>query len=436
MPIRHGFWAPEHMPITTLNGDTHCDVLIVGAGPSGSACGYWLAKAGHDVVLAERKSFPRPKTCGDGLTPRSVRQLQDMGLGQDISGCHRYEGLRSHGFGRTLELPWPEVKGLPRHGYVVTRRDLDGLVAGNAVKAGACLWEHSEAVEPVREEGALRGARLVTKGEDGHSGVVTASYVVVADGANSRFGWALGNQRDRSYPQGMALRGYWESPRHDEPWIDSWLDLQDETGNPMPGYGWIFPLGDGRVNVGIGLLTTSATWKGANTAQMLEAFCKLVPASWDIRPETCLGPATGGRLPMGLSVGPRSGPTHLVVGDASGMINPFNGEGIAYGYETGRLAAEILGEALVSGNAGALRLYEERLQAEYGLYYRVARAFVRAINRPHVMRACTATGMHSRTVMEWLLRIMSNMLRPDEMGPAEAAYRALAAIARVKPASA
>ncbi len=419
---------------TNPAADHECDVLVIGAGPSGSSCAYWLAKAGHDVVVVERKAFPREKTCGDGLTPRSVRQLQDMGLAQELAACHRYEGLRSHGFGRSLELPWPAVPGLPRYGYVVTRKDLDAMVADHAAKAGAMLWEHTEAVEAIMDGGTLRGARLAAKGDDGHSGRVTARYVVVADGANSRFGWSIGNQRNRTYPQGMALRGYWTSPRHDEPWIDSWLDLRDEAGNAMPGYGWIFPLGDGRVNVGVGLLTTSAKWKGANTTQMLDAFCHFVPESWGINPATCLGPATGGRLPMGLSVGPRSGPTHLVVGDASGMINPFNGEGIAYGYETGRLAALVLGQALVSNDPGELRLYEQRLQAEYGLYYRVARAFVRAISRPPVMRACTLSGMHSRSLMEWLLRIMSNMLRPDEIGPAEAAYKAVAALARAKPA--
>jgi geranylgeranyl reductase family protein len=414
----------------------HRDVLVIGAGPGGASCAYWLARAGHDVAVVERKAFPREKTCGDGLTPRSVRQIQDMGLGQELAAAHRYEGLRSHGFGRTLDLPWPEVPGLPRYGYVITRKDLDGMVAGNAAKAGATLWQHTEAVEPVMEGGSLVGARMVARGDDGYTGTITARYVVVADGANSRFGWALGNARRRDYPQGMALRGYWTSPLHDEPWIDSWLDIRDESGHSMPGYGWIFPLGDGRVNVGVGLLTTSRIWKGANTTQLLEAFTKFAPAAWDIRPETCLGPATGGRLPMGMSVGPRSGPSHLVVGDASGMINPFNGEGIAYGYETGRLAAEVLDEALVAGGPAALTLYEKRLEERYGLYYRVARAFVRAIGRPEVMRACTYTGMHSRSVMEWLLRIMSNMMRPEEVGPAEAAYKALVAIARAKGPSA
>ncbi len=405
------------------------EVLVVGAGPGGASCAYWLAKAGHEVVFVEKKAFPRDKTCGDGLTPRSVRQLEDMGLGGELSAHHRYFGLRSHGFGRAIELAWPDTPGLPRYGYVVTRKDLDALVAARATKQGAVLWEHTEAVEPLVEDGRVRGARLRATGEGGQEGEVEARYVVLADGANSRFGWSLGNERQRSYPQGMALRGYWTSPMHDVPWIDSWLDVRDQAGRSVPGYGWVFPLGDGRVNVGVGLLSTSSIWKGANTSRLMDAFCQTLPEEWGIRPETSLGPPTGGRLPMGLSVGPRSGRGHLVVGDAAGTINPFNGEGIAYAYETGRFAAYVLDEALSSANPGALALYEDGLQARYGAYYRAARAFVRAISRPEIMRVCVATGMRNRTLMEWVLRIMSNMLRSDELGPAEAIYKALSALA-------
>lgn len=406
-----------------------CDVLVVGAGPAGAACAYWLAKAGYEVVVVEKKAFPREKTCGDGLTPRSVRQLEDMGLTQELSAHHRYQGLRSHGFGRALEMDWPATPGLPRHGYVITRKDLDALVAAQATKAGATLWEHTEAAEPLVEEGRVAGALLNAAGEGGRTGEVRARYVVVADGANSRFGWALGNQRQRSYPQGMALRGYWASPMHDQPWIDSWLDVRDKEGRSMPGYGWVFPLGDGRVNVGVGLLSTSSRWKGANTGKLMDAFCHTLPEEWDVRPETCLGPATGGRLPMGLSVVPRAGKSHLVVGDAAGSINPFNGEGIAYAYETGRLAASVLDEALSSGNPAALTLYEDGLEARYGPYYKVARAFVSAISHPEVMQACVGIGMHNQTIMEWVLRIMSNMLRPDELRPPEAAFKALSFLA-------
>jgi flavin-dependent dehydrogenase len=136
---------------------------------------------------------------------------------------------------------------------------------------------------------------------------------------------------------------------------------------------------------------------------------------------------------MGLSVGPHAGPTYLVVGDAGGAINPFNGEGIAYAYETGRMAAAAVDQALVTGDGLALQTYEQRLQSEYMLYFKVARAFVRIIGRPELMRALVGTGMRSRTLMEWVLRIMANLLRPDELGAAEAAYRAVAAIARLAP---
>ncbi|MDQ3569632.1 MAG: geranylgeranyl reductase family protein [Actinomycetota bacterium] len=416
------------------------DVVVVGGGPSGAACAYWLADAGHDVLLLEKKRYPREKTCGDGLTPRSVRQLHDLGLEEELAGYHRFSGLRSIAFGRTLELEWPAHPHYPSYGYVVTRKDLDHLVAERAVKAGATLWEEAEATVPIHagagEGGTLTG--VMVKHGSGSAPVATeevsARYVVVADGANSRFGRALGTTRDKGYPMGMAIRGYYESPRHDEPWIESHLDLRDRSGNVLPGYGWIFPVGDGRVNVGVGLLSTFNQWKDVNTSHLMDAFVHQAPVSWGIRPETSCGAPTGGRLPMAFSVGPRVGPNHLVIGDAGAGINPFNGEGIAYAYETGRMAAEAVSAALGTGDSSALDDYERRLQAEYGLYYRVARAFVHIIGRPHLMRALVSTGMRSRTLMEWMLRIMANLLRPDELGPAEAAYRAVATIARLTPA--
>ncbi len=407
--------------------------LFVGGGPAGAACAHWLADAGHDVLVVEKKQFPREKTCGDGLTPRAVRQLEDMGLAGVLSGQHRFDGLRSIAFGKTLELAWPETPGFPRHGYVITRHDLDQLVAERAEKAGATIWQSSEAIAPVVEDGRVRGALVTRKGEE--PAEVRARYVVVADGALSRFGRAVGTGRDKSYPLGMAIRGYYRSPRHDEPWIESHLDVRDAKGKVLPGYGWIFPLGDGRVNVGVGLLSTFRDYKSINTSRLVEAFVRQAPASWDLRPETSCGPPTGGKLPMGLSVGPRTGPGWLLVGDAGGMINPFNGEGIAYAYETGRFAAEAISAALAGRDGDAAAAYEARIQAEYGLYFKVARAFVRVIGHPLLMRALVDTGMRSRTLMEWVLRVMANLLRPDEVGPAEAAYRVLAVIARLAPAT-
>ena len=228
----------------------------------------------------------------------------------------------------------------------------------------------------------------------------------------------------------MAIRGYFASPRHDDPWIESALDVRDRTGH-LPGYGWIFPVGDGTVNVGVGLLSTFKGWKDVNTTHLLNEFAATAPAYWGISPETACGAPTGGRLPMGGSVHPKVGPTHIVVGDASGAINPFNGEGIDYAYETARAAAGFIGEALTTGSGLALQEYQRWLDAEYGTYFKVANAFAHVIGNPALMRELTRVGMQSRTLMEWVLRIMANLLRPDERGAAEAVYRSVAAIARL-----
>jgi geranylgeranyl reductase family protein len=408
------------------------DVLVVGGGPAGAATGYWLACAGHDVVVVERKTFPREKTCGDGLTPRAVHQLEDMGLGDALTQFHRYDGLRACAHGISLELRWPDHPVYPPYGYVVRRRDLDQLVAAHAVAAGAVLREGCEAVAPVLDGGLVRGAVIndkTTRARD----EIRARYVVIADGANSRFGRALGTARNRAFPQGMAIRGYYESPLHSEPWIESALDVRDRNGNSLPGYGWIFPVGDGTINVGIGLLSTFRDWKSVNTSHLMNEFAATAPEYWGISPEAATGPPTGGRLPMGGSVSPVVGPTWLVVGDAAGTINPFNGEGIDYAYETGRTAASLLDEALTTGDGLALAQYPRLLEAEYGLYFKVARLFAKVIGNPALLGQLTRVGMQSRTLMEWVLRIMANLLREDELGPAEAAYRAVAALVRVVP---
>ena len=414
------------------NNDLRTEVLIIGGGPAGASAGYWLSQLGHDCIIVEKKKFPREKTCGDGLTPRAVKQLGDMGLADELAKFHRYEGLRATAHGRALELQWPTHPIYPQHGYVVRRRDLDAMVAHNAAKHGARLLEGHEALEPITDRSRLGGTVVKSKDSD-TSFTITAQYVIVADGANSRFGRALGTFRTREWPYGTAIRTYWESPMHADPWIESALDVKDRNGNSMPGYGWIFPVGDGTVNIGVGLLSTFRDFKNVNTTQLLDAYAHQVADSWKIDPESPTQRATSGRIPMGGSVGPKSGAGYLVVGDAAGSVNPFNGEGIDYAYETARIAADVLHEALSTGNASVLQQYQSILDDEYGQYFKVARLFARVIGRPVLMRELSRVGMHSRSLMEWVLRIMANLLRPDEIGPAEAAYKAASAIVRLVP---
>ena len=407
------------------------DVLVIGGGPAGASAAYWLAKLGHEVTVVERKAFPREKTCGDGLTPRAVHQLNEMGLGDELAQFHRYNGLRATGMGRQLELEWPKHPVYPQYGYVVRRRELDTMVARNAVAAGATLLEGHDALQPIVDRGFVRGA--VVQPSIGDPLEIRARYVVVADGANSRFGRALGTFRTREWPYGTAIRTYWESPRHQDPWIESALDVKDRNGNPMPGYGWIFPVGDGTVNIGVGLLSTFREFKSVNTTHLLDAYAHQVAERWEIDADHPECKATSGRIPMGGSVGPKAGPSYLVIGDAAGSVNPFNGEGIDYAYETARMAAQVLHEALDAGDPTALQRYPSMLETEYGEYFKVARLFARVIGRPALMRELTRVGMHSRTLMEWVLRIMANLLRPDELGPAEMAYKAAASIVKLAP---
>ena len=418
---------------------TTYDVVIVGGGPSGSACAYWLAQAGWSVCLIEKKHFPREKTCGDGLTPRSVHQLAEMGLeGIVAANGHKYNGLRAFGFGASLEMNWPEHPVFPNYGYTITRFNLDGLVAEHAEKYGADVLNGVEAldlIDTVPSEHGLSGASgfVVKEKDSGETAEIRGRYLVVGDGQNSRLGRELGVTRNRDWPMGMALRGYYTSERSSEPWIDSHLDIRDTNGEVVPGYGWIFPLGDGRVNVGVGLLSNSGAGRGVNTTKLQEYFVSQTADAWGLNDESCCGPATGGRLPMGLALGPRSGPNTLTIGDAAGTVNPFNGEGIAYGYETGRIAAAVLAEALVHNDSSLLGLYDERLESAYGDYFKVARAFVRIISEPKILSACVGVGLRIEPLMNELLAVMANLMRNDKKGPAEIGYRALLRLSEVIP---
>lgn len=395
------------------------DVVVVGGGPAGAAVAARLAADGHEVAVIEKKRYPREKTCGDGLTPRSVKALLDLGMAEDVARWHPVRGLRAYAGGRCLELDWPDHPVFPRHGAVVTRAELDLAIVERARKEGAVFVEETEATGPDLAGGIVRGVHV--KPKDGAATTVGATFVVVADGSLSRFGRSLGNARDRRYPLGMAIRGYFDSPRDRDDYIESHIDIRDNQGRSLPGYGWVFPEGDGSVNVGIGLLSTFRGWKGVNTSELMDAFVGLVPDYWGIDPDAGRS-VRGGKLQMGMSVRPRLGPNWLTVGDAGGVINPFNGEGIAYALETAEIASDVLGDALRRGDGRELWRYGAELDRRYAAYYRTARGFVRLIGEPRVMRALAQVGMRSELIMAAVLRVMANLLSPELRDPEERVY--------------
>jgi len=384
--------------------------------------------------MVEKKKYPRDKTCGDGLTPRAVHQLLDMGFEFDIPHLHRINGLRAYAGGAKIEIPWPRHTIYPTWGAVIRRADLDVQVAALAEKQGAVVRDGTEAVAIV-EDGELKGAELRAKDAAGNVSVerVTPGIVVIADGSLSRFGRELGTYRRRDYPYGMAVRGYYASPNSHDDMLESQLHILDREGRAMPGYGWIFPLGDGSINIGAGVLSTFKGWKNVNTSKILDSYVSRLPDYWQVTEESRLTRPVGGKLPMAFSVGPKVGRNWIAIGDASGAVNPFNGEGIDYAYETGRLASGFITEALATADPMHLRRYEDALEDEYGDYHRVARAFVIAVGNPVIMKTLTSVGIRSRPLMEWVLKVMANLLEPEEYGMAERVYHAIEKIVKAGP---
>ncbi len=411
------------------------DLLVIGGGPAGSSAAYWGAKRGLSVAVLEKKNFPRDKTCGDGLTPRAVLQLEEMGVLTDLEPTsHRHIGLRTRANQQVLELEWPDHPDFPNYGLCVRRREFDQLLLQAAEKQGAKVFMQTEAVEPIftANKLGLAGAKIKSSIKTDFS-EISARSVIVSDGANSRFGRALGAKRERSWPQGMAIRTYYESVNSSDVWLESNIDIRDKNGGALPGYGWVFPLGDGTINVGIGILSTSKNYTDLNTSKLMTQWANAVDDRWNIDSENpCIDPV-GGRLPMGGSVSPKAGTNWMLVGDAAGFINPFNGEGIDYALETGRHSANLIVDNLTKNSDPDFRhVYPEWLEKNYGLYFRIGRAFAKIIGKPAIMKNLTGTGMRSKSLMEWALRIMSNMLRPEERGPAELAYNTIATLLKIK----
>jgi geranylgeranyl reductase family protein len=434
-------------PASSLTGaelGSDAQVIVVGAGPAGSAAAYWLATAGVDVLLLEKTSFPREKVCGDGLTPRGTRALVDVGI--DVSeqaGWLHNKGLRVIGGGLRLELDWPQLASFPDYGLVRPRADLDQLLVRRAVQAGARLREQVNVSGPVSNaSGRVIGVRAKVTEPDGSKREQDfhAPLVLACDGVSSRFALALGLQRNDKRPMGVAVRRYYTSPRTHDDYLESWLELWDgppgdEDSKQLPGYGWIFGMGDGSVNVGLGVLNSSAGFQKTNYRTLLTDWLDYTPEEWGLREHNALGPTQGAGLPMGFNRTPHYRNGVLLVGDSGGSVNPFNGEGIPYAMESGKLAAEAAVQALARPDGPAreraLAGYPVAMRAEWGSYYRLGALFVKLIGNPAVMRACTRHGLPHPTLMRFVLKLLANLTDPHD---GDASDRIITALTRITPA--
>jgi geranylgeranyl reductase family protein len=408
----------EHAPPTPKKPPAdEADVIVVGAGPAGATTAFYLAQSGLDVLLLDKSRFPREKVCGDGLTPRAVKTLVGMGISvSEQDGWVRNKGLRVIGAGKRLELPWPELASYPGYGLVRTRLDLDETLARRAQKAGARLLEGVTVTGPVRGERTGRITGVTARPADGGDELTYRSRVVVAaDGNSSRLSVAMGLPKRDDRPLGVAVRTYYSTPRHDDDYLESWLDLWDGD-RLLPGYGWIFGMGDGTSNVGLGLLNTSAAFGHTDYHALLRKWLKGMPAEWGFTEENRTQPIRGAALPMGFNRTPHYHQGLLLAGDAGGMVNPFNGEGIAYAMESGEILARTVVQALARSRRAeterVLAGYPDALSQAYGGYYALGRTFVKLIGKPTLMRIATKHSMGRPALMRFALKLLANLTDP------------------------
>ena len=398
-----------------LGPTERADVVVVGAGPGGAAAAAHLAARGRDVIVLDKDTFPRDKVCGDGLTPRVIRELLDLGLEDEAHGrapgFKRNRGLRINGGHTTMELPWPELDDWPNWGGCSTRMVFDETIARTAVQRGAALAQGHAVTRPLwRDPAESRVTGVAWRARDGREGQVLAPVVIAADGAGGPMAKHLGVHRRPERPMAVAARGYYRSPRSQDEWISSYLDLTDAEGNLLSGYGWVFPLDDGTMNVGLGLLSTSREYQAVNYRKLLESWASGMAADgWGTDPSALEGRIRTGPIPMGFNHTPLHQRGVLLVGDSGGMVNPFNGEGISYAMEAAQLAAEVVDAALVTRRTSDLERYDQELRRRIGGYYTLGRVFAELVGNPTVMHVCTTYGMPYRPLMLLVLKLMAHL---------------------------
>ncbi|MFC4125961.1 geranylgeranyl reductase family protein [Nocardia rhizosphaerae] len=387
------------------------EVLVVGAGPAGSASAAWAARAGRDVLLLDSAVFPRDKTCGDGLTPRATAELEHLGLGEWLRAHTVNHGLRMAGFGREALLPWP-AGSFPTYGSAVPRTELDDKLRETAIKSGARMVDGAKVTEVVRDGARVTGV-TVRIGADTHT--VRCRTLVVADGVRSPIGKQLGRTWHRRYAYGTAARAYIRSARSDDQWISSHLELRNAADELVPGYGWIFPLGNGEVNIGVGSLATEARPSHIALKPLLEHYTALRREEWQLEGE--LRAVASALLPMGGAVSGVAGPNWVLVGDAAGCVNPLNGEGIDYGLEGGHMLAGLLDEPDLS------QVWPRLLRARYGRTFSVARRIAGLATHPRMVPLGGPPVMRSRFLQRTAVRVMGNLVTDEDLDLTARAWR-------------
>ena len=379
------------------------DMAVIGAGPAGAAAAIRAAGGGARVTVFEKASPGRDKVCGDGLTPRAVSALGELGIALD--GAHRIDGLRMIAGGTRRELLWPSNNRFGPHGAVWPRRALDKHLVEAASEAGAEIRWDTEVLPTLDDAGNVVGVEQPAGG-----GRWRADLVVLATGAPGAAARVVGAERDASEPFGLAIRTYAGSSRHADRFLEACLTLRGDGGGWVPGYGWMFPAGDGTVNIGAGSMSTMRGFRDLNLNRLLDGYRDLVADEWELG--DYLERPRAWRLPM--SAVRRHGPGWAAIGDAAGLINPMNGEGIDYGLESGMLLADLF----LADPSTAPSAYDRLLGERFDEFLRTGRRFSFLIGHPRILRNGLRLAVGTQAVADITLQVMGNLIDSDTPGTA------------------
>jgi geranylgeranyl reductase family protein len=368
---------------------SHFDALVVGSGPAGSIAATVLARGGARVALVDKAKFPRDKACGDLVGPRGVQLLTDLGIA--VPGARPVGDMIVVGpTSRRVRLPCFPGRTYPGHALALPRAAFDATLHEAAVEAGAEAFV-DRAAEPLCGDDGLEGFSL-SAGTD-----LRADIIIGADGATSRVAAAADLVDPDRVLWGFALRAYVEDCV-DLPYIVLW---ERTPWRAWPGYGWLFPGPDGRANLGLGLGTLSTRAGAASAARELPAFVRTLRDLGVLR-DAAIAPTLGGWLKLGMvGTNPARGRV-LLIGDAAGLVNPLQGEGISQAMSSGRAAAQ----AALADPAHATLRYRAYLANTYAPYHSVtAAAHGALLRRPRLVsalgRVVTAPALGSLLAPGW-----------------------------------
>ena len=367
----------------------HFDALVVGSGPAGSIAATVLARGGARVALVDKAKFPRDKACGDLVGPRGVQLLTDLGIA--VPGAMAVGDMIVVGpTARRVRLPCFPGRTYPGHALALPRADFDATLHETAIEAGAEALV-DRAAEPLWGDGGLEGFSLST-GTD-----LRADIIIGADGASSRVAAAADLVDPHRVLWGFAVRSYVEDSV-DLPHIVLW---EPTPWRAFPGYGWLFPGPDGRANLGLGLGTLSTRAGAATAARELPAFVRTLCELGYLR-SAAPAPTLGGWLKLGMvGTNPARGRV-LLTGDAAGLVNPLQGEGISQAMISGRAAAQ----AALADPGQPARHYRAYLASTYAPYHATTAPAHRALlPRPRAVsavgRVLTAPALGSLLAPGW-----------------------------------